>query len=555
MKPLPGNRADWKFISATACVGALVLLPAILNGIPAGADLTNHLRFALRFYESVHAGDFYPGWLAASNLGYGDPSIRFYPPVLYYLLAAVRFLVGDWYISTLLVFTLLSATAGVGVYLWAKTLFSSKVAFWAGAIYTIAPYHLNQFYQASFLAEYAGSAVLPFVFAFTERVLRAGRMRDLAGLSLSYSLLILTHLPLTVIGSISLFVYALLIIRKPAAKTQFVQLTVAVLLSLLTTAFYWVTVVAELPWIHTEYIEMNVYYDYRRNFLFSPYTLLSTNTWYANMLAVATIGLFLPAVALFWDRRQINKDRRVKALALLLTFTFFMTTDLSRPLWLVIPTLRDIQFPFRWLAIFSLCGSVLVVGSVPYWIDKVRRRFRPRDLLIILAVSLSVIFIVHQIIIDTGYMSRSQLENELQTIPGKVNFKKYLPVWASELGQVRFFPEMVDAGERAVTVTSWEPKRRAFSVAEGKATEARIHTYFYPHWVAETEGLTLPIRPDTDGTLLVTLPANSVSVELHFREPPRTRAAALLSLFGALLIGAIYLFSFTNRALSHKEHH
>ncbi|MEJ7710864.1 MAG: hypothetical protein WKF84_13620 [Pyrinomonadaceae bacterium] len=98
---------------------------------------------------------------------------------------------------------------------------------------------------------------------------------------------------MTVIGSIALFVYVLLIIRKPTAKVQIIKLTSAISLSLLATAaFYWVTVVAELPWIHTEYIETNLYYDYRRNFLFSPFTLLSLNTWYANALALATIGLF-----------------------------------------------------------------------------------------------------------------------------------------------------------------------------------------------------------------------------------------------------------------------
>ncbi|MEJ7710865.1 MAG: hypothetical protein WKF84_13625 [Pyrinomonadaceae bacterium] len=97
------------------------------------------------------------------------------------------------------------------------------------------------------------------------------------------------------------------------------------------------------------------------------------------------------------------------------------------------------------------------------------------------------------------------------------------------------------------------PNNASFTVAEGEATEARIHTYFYPHWIAKVEGQTLLTRPDTDGTLLVSLPAKAVSVELTFREPPRIQVTALLSLLGAFLIGAIYLFSFTERVFTTRE--
>ena len=77
-------------------VSFVVIVPAILRGIPSNLDLTNHFRFALPFYDAIVAGDPYPGWLAESNGGYGDPSFRFYPPALYYALAAARFVIGNW---------------------------------------------------------------------------------------------------------------------------------------------------------------------------------------------------------------------------------------------------------------------------------------------------------------------------------------------------------------------------------------------------------------------------------------------------------------------------
>ena len=155
-----------------------VIIPAILWGIPSNLDLTNHFRFALPFYDSIAAGDFYPGWLAESNAGYGDPSFRFYPPAFYYLLAASRFLIGNWYGATLVTFVVVSIVSGLGMYFWARSFMPAATASWAAAFYALAPYHVNQLYQATMLAEWAGSAVLPFVFGFVDRVCQRGRVNQ-----------------------------------------------------------------------------------------------------------------------------------------------------------------------------------------------------------------------------------------------------------------------------------------------------------------------------------------------------------------------------------------
>src|SRR5690349_6902830 len=145
---------NWRPAIGFAVVASfVVMVPAILWGIPSNLDLTNHFRFALPFYDAIVAGNPYPGWLAESNGGYGDPSFRFYPPALYYLLAVARFVIGNWYGATLVVFVMISIAGGLGMYFWSKSS-------WAAFFYALAPYHLNQLYQATLLAEWAGSAVL-----------------------------------------------------------------------------------------------------------------------------------------------------------------------------------------------------------------------------------------------------------------------------------------------------------------------------------------------------------------------------------------------------------
>ena len=91
---------------------------------------------------------------------------------------------------------------------------SESSAMWAAILYALAPYHVNQLYQAFLLAEFAGAAVLPFAFGFVERVCRRGRYSDIAGLAATYAFLILTHLPLAVMGSLALAIYSLARIER-----------------------------------------------------------------------------------------------------------------------------------------------------------------------------------------------------------------------------------------------------------------------------------------------------------------------------------------------------
>ncbi|MDQ2855818.1 MAG: 6-pyruvoyl-tetrahydropterin synthase-related protein, partial [Acidobacteriota bacterium] len=456
-------------ILIVALVGVAIMVPIMVWGIPSGGDLANHYRFALPFYDSIRGGRLYPGWLAESNYGFGDARFRFYPPGLYYLLALFKLVTG-WYWSSMVALTGLTVLGGLGTYFWARGSYPVKVAMWAGMLYTIAPYHLNELYQASLLSEYAACAVLPFVFAFVERICRRQRTGDIAGLAASYALLVLTHLPLTVIGSLSVLVYVIFLLRRKGLWSILAQLTIGGGLGLAASAFFWTTMLAELPWIKGNSAHQNIYYDYRANFLFSPGALTNRNTWYANLLALAVLGMLLPAVILLAKREG---SRATKAVALLTVVSFLMATELSRPLWPVIPKLREVQFPWRWLAITSLGGSVLLASSVPHWINLWRRSFRPLQLVPVLGVVLSLGFIATQIVWDSEYLPRHEFDSLMTSIRGSASFKDWMPVWASESAEIYLMKERVNADPRAVTITSWEPEHRVFTIGSGQQGEVR----------------------------------------------------------------------------------
>ena len=78
-----------------------------------------------------------------------------------------------------------------------------------------------------------------------------------------------------------------------------------------------------------------------------------------------------------------------------------------------------------------------------------------------------------------------------------------------------------------------------FHVSAGNAVEARVKTFFYPHWKASASGRQLAIHPDQSGALMVVLPKEAAEITLEFREPARVRGAAGFALVGWISIGGL----------------
>jgi uncharacterized membrane protein len=525
-------------LALIAAVCFAVMVPAVLWGIPSNLDLTNHFRFALPFYDAIASGNFYPSWLAESNGGYGDPSFRFYPPAFYYLLAGARFLIGNWYDATLVVFIVFSVASGLGIYLWARSFLSSQTATFAAIFYALAPYHINQLYQAAMLAEWAGSAVLPFVFAFVDRVIQRGKPRDIAGLAISYGLLLFTHLPLAVIGSLALLVYTFVRLEGPGKLLTLAKLSFGVVLGLSVSAVYWVTMISEVEWIAADRLEPNSLPGYSNNFVLSALSPDNLTVWWVNILTLMTLLLCAPAVFFFF-RNSSAQRRVVRPIIVVTAFALFMALPLSWPIWRVLRPLQETQFPWRWLAIFSMGASVVAAAAVPLALSAARKLDRSKLLLMFGAMAIAVAFTFSHSVREAVYFPRTKFDSMVTSVRGTPSLNYWLPFRAQP--NPRKMPTEVEIAGRNVTVTSWQPEQRSFSVDAGTATAARIRTFYYPHWVARNETGILPTRRDNDGALLIDLPQQATSVQLDFREPARTKFSTTASLSGLIIIGALLM--------------
>jgi hypothetical protein len=534
---------EWKAAVVVAALGVLVIVPCYIFGSPANVDLSNHFRFALPFYDSIRSGDWYPGWMASISGGYGDASVRFYPPLLYYILAAGRAITGSWYGAAQLTYTLITIVGGLGMYLWAREFLTRGWAVAAAALYIFAPYHVNQLYQAYLLAEYAGGAILPFAFWFTARICKRGDWRNVAGLGVSFAVLVLTHLPLTVIGGIALAVYGLVTMDRKRVLQTLVRLGIGAGFGLSASAVFWLPMVREMRWAGLNTISPDNSVQYYNNFLFSSFSPENLNVWWLNILAILTFLFFAPALAAIWRaRRRASGERSVNAPLLLFLFAVAMATYLSWPVWRISTTLQGVQFPWRWMAVVSIAGALGAAAYVPYWLGRARGKQRPVTLLVFGAMLIALAFTLGQIMRGAAFLKPVEFNTKLAGLGESPGLPYWWPIWTKP--NVFDIHDQLRAPGRLVGVAKWEAEHRQFLIAGGIQTDLRVATLFYPLWQASMDGKPLPVEPGPDGAIVVKLPPNAGTVNLDFVEPRHTKLANVLSVLGWIGLVGLWVFGY-----------
>jgi uncharacterized membrane protein len=529
------NKHCWLYVVAIGLIGSLALY---LYGIPYGVDLPHHYRLAQGFFESFRSGDPYPSWLAFTNGGYGDPSVRFYPPALYYLLSCFRLITGNWYFASQLTLTLLTVIGGLGMYLWARTLIEGRYAVLAALLFILSPFHANEMYSAGLYAQYACASVLPFVFAFTERIIARGNWRDVGGLGVSYGLLLLFNMPLAVLGSISVGIYALVRLFQSFNRRSIFQLCVGILSGLALSCRYWLPMLLELRWKRPSGSGQGAWFDYSQNFIFRP-SPNEMGDWWISILIIVTVLMAVPALVLL-----ARRNRKALATALLALLSFLMATPLSKPVWDALTFLQETQFPWRWLTITSACLSLLVTISLPELIRMCRTRLRPLSFALVGIAIIALSFTVLQVIRGSRFQDSATFNQMIASVREAETNKDFLPLWAVK---PRPMSSPAETADRSLDVVDWSSESMQFQIERGPETVVRLRLFYYPLWVATANGQPLFIKPDADGALLINVPPGEATVNLKFIEPASTRIATAISLFGLFLICALVIASALDR--------
>lgn len=543
------------YLAAIFLVAVVAVLPIAYFGIPDAVDMPQHFKFAETYRDSITNGDGFPNWSDKENYGYGGIGNRFYPPFEYYFLAFLKILVGNWFDAAWLNFAFWMILGCYGVYFWTRCWFSAKESAIAACFYAIIPFHLNQLYNSfNNYSEFAGASLLAFCFAFLTRIFQRGKWSDALGLAVFYALLILMHLPLTMIASVCLAFYALLLWRKELPFQPVIKCVSAVAIALAASSFYWLRMISEMSWLnHVSEKFSSGRFNFETGF-FPFYYHAEPNTfrdsvWIIDVAAVLTLLFSASAVVyLFYkiktkveDQHERSIFRTVLPLGI---FAFLMLTPLSNGIWKVLTPLQKIQFPARWMVVTSMCGAVVAGASVHYLL---KGNFLKQRVWIYASVSaLSVVFFFNFIYLwhPTSFVpiAREKFEKGVNESAETESFQCWWTVWARR--EALDTKEKVLAGQRSTKIISWQAEDRSFEIAEGTPSNVRVAVFYYPHWKATVNGNPVSVERDENGVIIIPINSEKSVVRLYFQEPFAVQVTDYFSLLIWFILIAVVFFVF-----------
>lgn len=535
-------RREWFCVLILAVVSFAVLSPVMFRGLPYGWDLPHHYQCVTTFVESIRAGDFYPSWSLNRNMGYGGMETRLYPPVSHYTLALAYLATGDWQAATWLTLFLFTFAGALGVYLWAREYTSPAQAAFAGSVFAVLPYHLNQIYNTFFYAEYIGNAVLPFTFVFIHRVCRRGKLIDVLGLGISFAALVLTHLPLTVIGSMCFAIYGVSLLKRENIVRQLAGLASGAALGLAASSFFWIKVIQERELLAKTLNYPDPWLDYRLHFLVTPLQtftdplairIYENSTFFYDLMLLCVVVL-AAAFTLPFLRTSFGRFRRIKGVVAIFALAVFLTTPFSRPIWDHFSLLQEVQFPWRWLAIACITAPVVAAAGLKplvHWYSSDRR---PLAFIITGCLLAVVTFSAFQIVRPAPIVAKAEFDTMMEENAHKEGFTFWWTIWTKR--EAMEIQEKVLAGGRNVEIQTWEATEKKFDIDAGEAATARVAVFYHPNWKALVDGTPVETAPDENGALTFPVPAKRVSVKLEFRETTASAAARKFSAAVWLLI-------------------
>ena len=544
------------YIALILIASILICVPIYYNGVPTGNgyDLPQHYQFAQVIYDTVQNGKIYPDWIAATNAGYGDVGLRFYPPLAYYVLAGFRGLAGNWYSASFLTFTFWFFLSGLGIYLWAREWFEENASLFAALVYIVMPYHVGELYNAFTYAEFAASAILPFCFLFVTRICKNKGPLNVVGLAVSYALLVLAHVPIAFVGSIALLVYSLSWLRRETPLPIFLKLSSGAVLGAVASSFYWIRMITEFEFVRHATSEFSVAaYDFHSNFALSYFYVgaekySAGSLWFCDLVLLMSAMFFVPALL---ASIPLIKRRSLLPLIALLFLGLFMATPVSLPVWEHFPLLQKVQFPWRWLAIISMAGAVISALSFDCLTRFFPTQRRPVAILIGGLVLTGAIFTATQVIRPVNYFSLDEFAKLMQGLQDAKSYECWWPVWANK--KALSVTEKVSITDRKYEIESWQPNERRLDIDDGAPQTVRIATFWYPRWRAEVNGSPVEVSSDENGAILIPVPAEKATVRLWFQETRGFYIACWISAITWLIILSILGYKWLRQGMTKSK--
>ncbi len=489
-------------------------------------------------------------WVPDMGYGYGFPLFNYYPP-LPYLVGQVIRLTGVSFITTVkLTFFLSFLLSAVTMYILAREFWGRLGGVLSSVFYVWAPYHAVDVYVRGAMNEAWALVWFPLILWSAYKLISNKKQVTswIVILALSWTALLLSHNIMVLIFTPVFAGWCLLWLWRKYAWSRIPQLMISGIWAAGLASFSSIPVLLEQKLVHVDTLTKG-YYEYIAHFadinqlFFSRFWGYGPSVWgegdgmsfqigHIHWILALVIATLSAAVFL---RKQKISPNLLLIISYLLVVGFaaaFMAHVRSTPIWLSLPFLSIVQFPWRFLTIVILSFS-FVIGALAVLLN-VRSRW---------TLVLVIILLVAVVLFNNDYFKPDRMGPlsdeekfsaaawELQQTAGIYD---YLPKTARIAPQgPRLTPVDVVEGEVAIDEakegTNWIRFKVRVDRGEGKV---RINIFQFPNWRVFIDGEETEITGDNDelGRMHITIPEGEHEIYAKlYNTFPRT-AGNLISL-------------------------
>ena len=540
-------------LGVSLLASSLIVTPFFWLGSPSGHDIAFHASSWLDTAGQWKEGIAFPRWAEWANHGFGEPRFIFYPPLSWMLGAGLGFVV-PWNTVPGVFVVLVQTMAGVCAFALARRVLPERAALFSGFCYAANPNALLIVYLRSDFAELLASAVFPLLFLVASELSgtleNRGRSltRGIGLFGIIFAVVWLSNAPAGVLASYSV---ALLFMWAAVTEKSWLPLArgaAGIALGFALAAFYIVPAAYEQRWVNiTQALSTGLLPQ--ENFLYTQTGDPEHNlfNWVASSTAVLMI--LLTGAAAFAARRatvgeeERSEKRRLWGALLLLsgaaTLLMFRATAI---LWKVLPELRFVQFPWRWMSILAVVSAVFLGAAVS----------RRQGWLVAAAV-LAVLGGTGVFLAKHGWWDGDDIPTLQLGIKQGIGFDgtdEYDPLGddhydlPGKAPLVRMLPPKEDFSKMSnaiISVVKWTAEEKVLRVKAQRPLRIALRLINYPAWRVEVNGREIvPERADNYDQMIVHVAAGESRIHVHFNRTPDRTLGNVISLAGVLTLLALF---------------
>lgn len=542
-----GRLPAWLFALGLSLLMSLcVLIPFFFFGSASGHDFEFHVASWLDVAYQWRHGVLYPQWTVWTNYGFGEPRYIFYPPLSWLLGAALTFLVPlSWVPGAFILFT--QTVAGMAAFFLLRRLTNQRSACLGAAFYAANPYALLVSYVRSDFAEQLACAFFPLLMLAALRL--AGFLSEelpkrsaINLFALPFAAVWLCNAPAGVIASYSmalLFAWATVIKRSWSVA---IRSAAGLALGLGLTGFYLLPAAYEQRWVNIGQA-LSAGLLPSQNFLFTRIDDVEHTwfNWIASLCALALL-LFTALAALLSRRFARNEGSNLtlwSAFLLLGTTSALLMFRFTLPLWNLIPKLRFVQFPWRWMSVLAVICACFLAATME------RRRGWLWFVLFVLFSFPFAFFLTQNTWWDPDEMPTQQAA--IASGAGYEGTDEYDPLGDDHLDLSKRAPLAVilpaspedsdtPAAQGKIQIDLWNPKEKKLLVSTTAPARVALRLLNYPAWEVFVNGRKVaPQHPDDVNQMIVPVAIGNSEIRVHFARTPDGTAGIALSLLSSLL--------------------